>query len=379
MSKTYDIIIIGGGVIGCSIAFRLAEHGLSVAVVEKGRPGEEASRAAAGMLAPYADAFHAVPEPLRPLCFESLARYPDFVAQLQEETGVTIRYRTTGSFCVATDFAEAQMLAGLMERVTQAGGQAEELSPTALRRRLPTRTEAVELGLFLPGDHYVDPRDLMTALWAACVQRGVTFYLETPVQRLVCEGKRVTRVCTATEALQGETVVNAAGSWAGLLSAAPESQVPVRPIRGQIVCLEQRPQPLPTLVHAGGCYLVPWPDGRILVGATMENVGFDQSVTAEGVRSLLDAALKLLPGLQHASVVESWAGLRPGTPDDLPILGVGQVRNLVYATGHFRNGILLAPITADLIRELITSNQTAFSLTPFLPTRFAQSTGKSLA
>lgn len=370
MEPTSDVIIIGAGIIGCSIAHRLAREGLKVTVSDKGRPGGEASSAAAGMLAPHSEAAHGLSGQFSELCLASHHLYPDFVAELENETGIQIGYRTTGSIFVASDYVEAAALAGLLERQQAAGQPAEELTAQQVRELEPELAETIEVGVYLPGDHYVDNRRLMTALVAAAARRGVKFLTETPVVGLEFDGPRVVGVRLPGQIFTAGHTINAAGSWAGLIDQTGRLRLPVRPVRGQMVRLESQPQRLHHLIHSTGCYLVPWPDGRLLVGATVENVGFNKEVTAQGVRQLLNAAVKLVPSLESAPLREVWAGLRPDTEDNLPILGSGPISNLVMATGHFRNGILLAPITAKLITELLTTGQTSMSLEPFSPNRF---------
>jgi glycine oxidase len=372
MKPSSDIIIIGAGIVGCSIAYRLAGEGLKVTVVERGRPGDEASSAAAGMLAPQSEAAHGLKDQFSDLCLASHRLYPEFVAELKEKTGIEIGYRTVGSIFVASDFVEATALSRLIERQQMANQPAEELSARQLRELEPAIAESIEMGVFLPDDHHVDNRVLMTALVAAAALRGVEFLSRTPVVGLEFDDARAVGVRIPGGVLTGGIIINAAGCWAGLVDQTGRVQLPIRPIRGQMVRLEQRPQTLRHLVHSTGCYLVPWPDGRILVGATVENVGYNKEVTAQGIHQLLENALKIIPSLGSSPVREVWAGLRPDTQDNLPILGAGPISNLIIAAGHFRNGILLAPITAKLITELITTGQPSISLEPFRPNRFEQ-------
>lgn len=370
MNSSSDIIVIGAGIIGCSIAYQLAREGLRVTVIERGRPGEEASRAAAGMLAPQAEAAHAPTSALSELCDASHAMYPDFVTEIEEETGIKIGYQTSGSIFVASDFKEAQALAGLLERQLKTGKQAEELSAKQLNEVAPALSKTIQVGVFLPNDHCVDNRKLMTALIAVAASEGVEFLTGLPVVGLEFKHNRIVGVRMPGRMLSGGTIINAAGSWADLVDPTHRISLTIRPIRGQMVCLENRPQTLHHLIHSTGCYLVPWPDGRVLVGSTLENVGYNKEVTAQGIQQLLGAAIKLVPCLELASIQEVWAGLRPDTQDNLPLLGSTQISNLVIATGHFRNGILLAPITAKLITELIVTGQPSISLEPFCPERF---------
>ncbi|MFQ5865160.1 MAG: glycine oxidase ThiO, partial [bacterium] len=330
-----DIIVIGAGIIGCTIAYRLAKEGLRVMVIERGQPGEEASRAAAGMLAPHAEAAHGLQGPLSELCHASHALYPEFVAELEEESGAKIGYQTNGSIFVAADFKEAQALAGLLERQHSADRQAEELSAKQLRDLEPELAEDIQVGVYLPNDHQVDNRKLMSALVSATARQDVQFLTGSPVIGLEFKRTRVVGVRIPERTLSGGTIINAAGCWAGQVDRTTRLTLPIRPIRGQMVCLEKQPQPLHHLIHSTGCYLVPWPDGRILVGSTLENVGYNKEVTAHGIQQLLDAALKVVPSLESARIREVWAGLRPDTQDNLPILGTTSISNLIMATGHF--------------------------------------------
>lgn len=367
--KPNDVIVIGGGIIGCSIAHRLASEGIGVTVIERGQPGQEASWAAAGMLAPQAESAHSVPEPLPELFSASHALYPEFVAELEEETGIHIPYQTNGSVMLAMDYQETKMLAGLLERHLKTGRDVEELSAQEVKEKQPGLSDAVEAALFFPDDHAVDNRQLMSALVEGATRRGVSFLTNTPVLGWNFEGRRAVGVRIPGRVVKGETVILAAGCWTDLIEAG-DLATAIRPIRGQIVCLENKPQTLQHLIHSSGCYIVPWPDGRTIVGSTLENVGFDKTVTAEGVKKLLVAAIKTVPLLRDAAVTDQWAGLRPNTPDDLPVLGKTRYSNLIIASGHFRNGILLAPITAKLITELVVSEQPSISLEPFSPARF---------
>jgi glycine oxidase len=370
MKSDSDILIIGGGVIGCSIAWRLAQQGAKVTVIERNEPGREASWAAAGMLAPQSEAAHGLQGAMDELCYASRVLYPDFVKELEEASGVKIGYRTAGSIYTAADFKEAQALAGLLERQLAAGKRAEEVSRKQLYEMEPALAKNIAAAIFLPDDHHIDNRLLMKALVAAAGALGVTFLNHTAVLGLVLKGDRAAGVRTTAGVVEGEMVVNAAGCWSGLIETENRVSLPLRPVRGQIVCLEIQPQPLHHLIHSTGCYLAPWPDGRILVGATLENAGFEKRVTAEGVQQLLAAAINVAPALAFATVADVWAGLRPDTPDNLPILGATLIANFIAATGHFRNGILLAPITAQLISEFILTDRSSMPLDAFRPQRF---------
>ncbi len=371
MNKSSEIVVIGAGIIGCAVANRLANEGLKVTVIEKGWPGEEASRAAAGMLAPQSEGAHGLQGLLSDLCFTSHAMYPEFVQQLEEDSGMHIGYRKTGTVYVATDYTEAKILAGLHERQLKENRQSEELSDKTIHELEPALAENAQVGVFLPDDHQVENRQLMKALVSAAIRRGVKFITGTPVLGLEFNKNKIESVRTPESLIKGEIFINAAGCWAGNLETHGRIKLPIRPIRGQIVCLEKHPQPLNHLIHSSVCYMVPWQDGRILIGSTVENVGYNKDVTAHGMQQLLQAAINIVPSLATAAIHDAWAGLRPDSQDNLPLLGCTQIPNLIIASGHFRNGILLAPVTAKLITELIVHGQPGMNIEAFRPQRFA--------
>jgi len=370
MSTKNDIIIIGAGIIGCAIAYRLAKQGLSVIVIEKGEPGQEASWAAAGMLAPQAEISHSIPDTLIQLFEASHRLYPDFVSELESQTGTRIPYRSCGSILAARDYPEAKVLSGLFEKLSRRGTQIEEITPDRMRDIEPELADTIETALLLPNDRHVNNRNLVQSLVAAAEQKGVQFITRSAVTGFTVEKNRIVSVHFEDRELSSDLVINCAGCWAGLFAPEKQPGIPVRPVRGQIVCLQVNPQKLRHLIHSSSVYMVPWPDGRTLVGATMENAGYEKINTAWGVQHLLERAMKLVPALQQAQVVDYWAGLRPDTPDNLPILGGTDIANYYVATGHFRNGILLAPITAELMAELILNGKTRIPLEPFHLSRF---------
>jgi glycine oxidase len=367
--RTSDVIVVGGGIIGCAVAYALAKEGVSVRLIERGEPGREASRAAAGMLAPQAEVMHEPQGPFFELCRASLRLYPDFVAEIEEATGLSVEYRREGTLFLALDFAEGEILAAAYEKQKAAGLAVEDLTADEVRQREPALSHAVQMALFLPDDHQVDNRKLTDALILAAQRRGVEILTGRPVLGLVRERGRVIGVRTSHEVYAAEYVINCAGAWAATIDPQRHPPLPVKPIRGQIVVLHARTPLLNHVVHSAHCYIVPRRDGRLLIGSTMEDVGYEKRVTADALLRLLTAARHVLPALEHCTFVEAWAGLRPETPDHLPILGEAEP-GLLLATGHFRNGILLAPITARLMAELVTSGRTSRDLTPFRPHRF---------
>lgn len=367
--RASDVIVVGGGIIGCAIAYALAKEGISVRLIERQEPGCEASRAAAGMLAPQSEVMHEPHGPFFELCRASLHLYPDFIAEIEEVTGLSIEYRREGALFLAFDFAEGEVLAAAYEKQKAIGLAIEDLTADEVREREPALSEAVQMALLLPEDHQVDNQKLMEALPLAAQRRGVEILTGQPVLGLMREKDRVVGVRTSHDVYTAACVINCAGAWAATVDPHRHPPLPVKPIRGQIVVLRTRAPLLEHVVHSAHCYIVPRRDGRLLVGSTMEDVGYEKRVTADALLRLLSAARQVLPAIERSTFVEAWAGFRPDTPDHLPILGEAEP-GLLIATGHFRNGILLAPITARLIAELVTSGQASRDLTPFHPHRF---------
>jgi glycine oxidase len=365
------VTVIGAGIIGLSIAHELASRGASVCVIDTRGVGLGATRASAGILAPYIEGHS---DALRKLGLCSLAGYDAFVARVSADSGQPIEYRRAGTLQVARNAVEAQSLAGSANRLAEAS------VPHALLDAGPARAVEPALGdvtvaLHIPEHGYVVVGALISALVTALAERGVT----------VTAG-RVERI----EDVEGDAVVIAAGSWSSQLEAAAPGgsdvavsgvsetvasgaglEIPVRPIRGQILHL-RLPRPLLSHVIWGErCYLVPWLDGSVLVGATVEDVGFDERSTAAGIRSLLDGGIELLPELAMASLEGVRVGLRPVTTDELPVIGASStMRRVFYATGHYRNGILLAPLTALAVADLVLDGREREELAPASPARF---------
>ncbi len=367
-----DVIIIGAGVIGLAIARALAQRRLRVAVLERGEPGREASWAAAGMLAPQGEV--TAQGVFLDLGLRSRELYPGFAAALKEETGLDIEYRTEGALHLALDDEEADHLREIAAHQERAGFSAEWLDGSDVRRLEPDLTPRVRGALFVAGDHQVDNRKLVTALIRAVERAGVELRPGTPVTGLAAQGPRVIGVRTAAGRLAAGAVINAAGCWAGGFPSPDAPERPrVRPIKGQMVACAMGPEAeLRRIVATRQVYLVPRADGRLLVGATVEERGFDKRVTVAAVQGLLAAAVEALPGLVEMPLVDAWAGLRPGTSDGMPILGPAEPEGLVLATGHHRNGILLAPITAELIAQTLTSGEVPAMLAPFAPSSFVR-------
>ncbi|MFL6214754.1 MAG: glycine oxidase ThiO [Blastocatellia bacterium] len=363
-----DVLIIGGGVIGCAVALRLAHEGLQVAVTERGRVGCEASRAAAGMLSPQAEASE--PGPFLDLCLRSRVMYRDFAERLKDASGIDIEYRDDGTLCIAMAGEDPNQIARWTSWQKAAALPLEELSAGDLHALEPYLSESTARGVFIPGDHQVENRRLMDALDAAIRNAGVEVIEGAEVARLIIERDRAVGIVCNDQTIYAGAVVVAAGSWSSRLLQPAGLRVRVTPARGQMIALRGAAARLRHVLHSSRAYIVPRNDGRVVVGATVEYVGFNKAVTAAGVRSLLDAAIEIVPRLADCEIVEAWAGFRPDTEDHLPVIGPCEIANLWLATGHFRNGILLAPITAELLARCITQQTVPDELRPFLIKRF---------
>lgn len=369
--NTFDVAIVGGGVIGASIAFELAAEDLRIVVFDRQQPGQEASWAAAGMLSPAPDSPRDLP--LAPLGREGLKLYPQFIAAIEEESGKSASYARDGAIEI--------LLAphGEIDRDQKAAEYrllnlaAEAISLSAAREREKSFTPDARAALWLPEEATVEPRLLMAALLAASQNRGVAIRSGCGVTNLLCEPNRCLGVIAGGEKIEAAHVVVAAGCFSGEIAngaAHLARLLPTRPVRGQMLALRSETFRLNRVLRSERGYLVPRRDGRIVVGSTKEEAGFEKRVTAAGIHKLLDAAIELCPALASTEVVETWSGLRPGTPDDLPILGPTDIAGLSIATGHYRNGILLAAITARLMREWIVRGHTDFDAAAFSPLRF---------
>jgi glycine oxidase len=369
MPTAPDVVVVGGGAVGLAVAWRCAVAGAGVRVFDSSG-GRGATWAAAGMLAPVTEV-HYGEEPLLALNLESSRRYPEFVEGLEEASGIATGYRRCGTLMVALDADENRALDELYRFQTGLGLEVQRLTGRETRAEEPGLAPGVRGGVLVPGDHQVDNRALLEALRVACERAGVAIATDH-VKGIEVAGDRVQAVTTASEgAVPCGTVVLAAGSWSGSIEGLPPDAVPrVRPVKGQLLHLKG-PGPLATRNLRGvDAYLVSRPDGRLVVGATVEERGWDTSVTAGAVFELLRAAYELLPGTAELELTETVAGLRPGSPDNAPLIGPGAVEGLLLATGHYRNGVLLLPVTADAIASCVTGEGVPSWAGPFLPARF---------
>ncbi len=369
-----DVVVVGGGAVGLAAAWQAARAGCTVTVLDP-HPGRAASWAAAGMLAPVTEV-HYGEEALLALNLAAARRYPGFVADLEAATGLDVGYRTSGTLAVAMDGDDAAVLRDLHDFQLRLGLTVEPLRASQCRAREPLLSPRVRAGLLVAGDHQVDNRRLVAALLEACARAGVEVLADAAAAVTVA-GERVTGVRTTGDThLTAAHVVLAAGCWSGRIDGLPEHARPrVRPVKGQILRL-RGPAGGPLLagtvrglVHGNSVYLVPRADGELVIGATVEEQGFDTRVTAGAVHELLRDAYELVPGIAELELVEALAGLRPGSPDNAPLIGPGALEGLVVATGHHRNGILLAPLTADAVTALVTGAAVPEAVRPFRPDR----------
>ncbi|MFQ5897048.1 MAG: glycine oxidase ThiO [Candidatus Methylomirabilia bacterium] len=370
MPKRPDLLIVGGGVVGCAAAYELAKAGLAVAVVERGVPGCEASSAAAGMLSPQSAV--SAPNPMLNLGLASHALWGDLASELRERTGVDVEYRTGGSLHCFLDEGDEAVGRATFGWQHAAGLRAEMLSREDVLALEPSLSRELRGALLLPEDHWLNNPRLVAALAQAASFEGVEF-IRAEVSALLRRGDRVVGVSAGGSELSAGGVLLAAGAWSGQLAASAGLTIPVHPVRGQLLCLETTPRRLHHVLHLKDHYAVPRVSGELLVGSSMEWVGFVKQVTGEQLRAFLDTAIRLVPALGPLPLKASWAGFRPWAPDERPVIGPwAGLEGLFVATAHFRNGILLAPVTARLIKELIVDGKASSDLTPFLPDRFVR-------
>ena len=369
--KTNDVVIVGGGIIGGSIAFELAQRNLRVAVLDRQELMQEASWAAAGMLSPAPDCPAAIP--LVPLGRASLALYPKYVEAVEDASGLRTGFRTGGAVDVIFHGNTERELSTLVAIHHGLGLACEPLLLEEARNMEPGLGGNARAAALLPDECSIEPRALTSAVFAAAASAGAALCPGVEVISLALDGKKCAGVKTSSgEIFYAAQVVLAAGCWSSQIpEAAPYA--PTLPVRGQMAALRHSGTPIRHVLRSERGYLVPrgvQSPQTVVVGSTIENAGYEKRVTSGGLEKILSAANELVPELAKAEIIETWCGLRPGTPDQLPILGPVDVDGLVFATGHYRNGILLAPVTAKLIGEWITERRTSFDWEAFSPLRF---------
>ncbi len=353
--KTWDVIVIGGGIIGLSLAIALKKRGATVLVVERGEPGREASSAAGGMLV---DCPLETPPALQVLATASARMYPEFAYELEVESGMKVDLRDYGTILLPADKhkRDPQLAKTALDQAT-------------LQQREPALSASGDA--FYLCERSVDPRALTAAALKTARNRGVDFSSGDSVTSVDISVDNVVGVTTSKTSFASANVVNCAGAWSAQITPPA---VPTRPVKGQMLCLAMPSRTLlKHVIRSPQAYLIPRSDGRLLVGATVEEAGFDKRTDPATIQRFHRVALELVPKLRDARILEDWAGLRPGTPDALPILGATQTRGYYVATGHFRDGILLAPITADVMTAVIEGREPEHDLTAFSPQRFSRS------
>lgn len=342
--KSWDVVIAGAGIIGVSLALELRQRGATVLVLDRAEPGSEASSAAAGMLAP---ADPETPELLRPLAIESARMFAAFVQKVESAAGMQVDFRRVGTIALMPESTARREYRGL--------------SATELQRLEPSIHRSGHSAYFVQEDS-VDPNLLMRAALAAARTLGVEVRGHTPVTEMRAHNSAV-EILTERETFSAASAVDCRGAWSG---------APVRPRKGQMLYVLPQAALLQHVLRTPEAYLVPRSSGKILIGATVEDVGYDKSVDPSAIRQLLHDAARYLPELLSAPITQSWAGLRPGTPDNLPIIGPTHIPRVFVATGHFRNGILLAPVTAQIMVELIQNRPAPLDISAFSPARFSR-------
>ena len=367
-----DVVVVGGGTVGLGIGFELVRRGIPVTLFDRDRAGRGTSWRAAGMLAPDAEiGFEELA--LYELNRESLRRWPDFAGRVEAAGGIDVDYRDEGTLIVADDRDSAEALRRLYEFQEEQGLDVEWLTGEEAREVEPFVAPRLSAAVYAPSDHQVDNRRLVRALRAAFVAEGGTLHEETPVRAVVPDPDTPAVVTEEGGRVSAQTVVVAAGVWSRELEGlTPDAQPPVRPVKGQVLQLRRkRPFDLQHVIRGPEAYLAPKSSGRIVVGATSEEMGFDTTVTAGGLYELLEGAWEVVPGILDLPVDDTWAGLRPASRDHAPLIGATAAPGVVMATGHYRHGILLTPVTAEEVATLVRTGETSSWIEPFAPTRFS--------
>ncbi len=375
-----NIVIIGGGVIGLGIGWQLAKSGAKVTIFDRGEAGRAASWAAAGMLAPYAEVHTEEPELLQ-LGIESLSLYPQWVDELETDAQISIGYRVEGTLIVGLEPDDTHQLRHLYKAQQEFGLDVKWLNGREACEIESALSPRVTSAIHCETDYQVDNRLMICALKNAFQKYGGVLHERTLVSKIIIENGSVTAVQTEERIKQCDIVILAAGCWSTQIDGIPDDMLPpVRPVKGQMLALEMEEGiEIRTVIrtvrarYPTSVYLVPRSDGRLIVGATSEEMGFDERLTAGGMFELLRGAWEVVPGIYELPILESWSGLRPGSRDNAPILGKTPIDNLIYATGHYRNGILLTPITAYEMSKLISTGETSPTISPFQLSRFLTS------
>ena len=367
--KLYDAVVAGGGLIGASIAFELAAEGLSVAVFDAQHPGREASWASAGMISPAPESSEMAS--LLPISMASVRLYPEFIQRVEELSGRTVGYRKDGALDLLLNGTGQAEMDEILALHHGAGLRAEALSGPEAREIEPALTGELRAAIHRPDEASLDNRLLTEATLEAARRKGAEIFPGNGAKALWTDGARCKGLRLQNGRVEARWTVIAAGCFSAQIEGVT-AYAPVTPAKGQMMALRCNSVNLRKDLWSGHMYLVPRHDGRIIAGSTVEYEGFDRNVTVAGMRKILSGAISLVPALESARIEETWAGLRPDTPDHLPILGPTDLDGLLIATGHFRSGILLTPVTARLIREWVTTQKVTEDWAPFSPMRFQQ-------
>jgi glycine oxidase len=376
--KTCDVVVAGGGLIGASIAFELAEAGLKVALYDAREPGREASWASAGMISPAPENPGMIP--FMSMGLASAELYPEYIRKVEELTGQDSGYQKSGALDVILDddLQKAQEeLSTIIALQRGVGLHAEAISAERAKEMEPALNEDTQAAIFRADEGSLDARAFTQAVLQAARQRGVEIHAGNGAKALKKDRSRCTGLALENGEVEAKWTIVAAGCFSARIASA-EPYAPVMPAKGQMVALRCEGVEIRHILWLGHKYLVPRKDGRILAGSTIEQAGFDRHVTAGGIQAILSEAMKIVPALEHAHIEETWAGLRPDSPDHLPIIGPTDVEGLLIATGHFRSGILLAPITARLIREWVTTQRVNVDWARVSPMRFLEAKEKKV-
>jgi len=369
--NTFDAVIAGGGVIGASIALELAEAGLKVGLHDAREPGREASWASAGMISPAPENSGMIP--FVPMSLASVALYPEFIRKVEELSGMDVGYRKDGALDVIVDGDAQEELSTVIALQHGVGLKAEALSAERARKMEPALTDEMQAAIFREDEASLDTRAFTDATLKAAERKGVQIFAGNGAKALWKEGGRCKGLLLEKGKVEAKWTVIAAGCFSARIEGvAPYA--PVFPAKGQMMALRCESVEIRHVLWLEHTYLVPRNDGRIIAGSTIERTGFDHDVTAGGLKKILNEATKLAPGLEKARIEETWAGLRPDSPDHLPIIGPTDVDGLLIATGHFRSGILLAPVTARLIREWVSTQRVTVDWERVSPMRFLEAT-----
>lgn len=347
-----SVIVVGAGIVGCTVAYELSKSGARVQLIETRTPGQGATRASAGILAPYIEGHSS--DTLRDLGKRSLDLYDEFIARLLADSRRDIYYQRNGTFELAFSDEDVDRLTHLAVALTSNHIESRWLSPNDFGDLEPLASASARGALLIPTHGFVGVSSLTQAALSAAQAFGATLAVETGAIRIVPAAQGRVSVQTSSTTMEADRVVLAAGSWSSNITIDGAASVPVKPIRGQLIQLQTQPGTIRRVIWGPDGYLVPWPDGSVLVGSTVEDVGFDEAHTAEAVEMLRAVAVSLVPALAAAEMSSVRTGLRPKGPDDLPILGHSRVvPGLVYATAHYRNGVLFTPLTVKLVCDLV--------------------------